>query len=166
MVSSTPAQASRSPTPAASPTPARWRLALLAGLCFGLGYGVVQRLMSLELPRGGQLSEPFRMRQFPGTSLESLRLRQGEDSRPIRGDLGLLEQEEQQRKAEEERREREKVMEAERQRQTLSDTLNRDLELAPAPVPLPAAEPAPMFDDEPLPLREPPAPALPEPFTP
>ncbi|MGB5134576.1 MAG: hypothetical protein WBN89_05310 [Prochlorococcaceae cyanobacterium] len=158
MVSSAPVRSSR------APMPSRWRVALVAGVCFGLGYGVVQRLMQLELPRGGRLSEPFRMRQFQGTSLESLRLKLGEEARSIRGDLSPLEQQEQQRKAEEERAKRDKELEAERQRQDLADTLNRDLEPAPAPLVLPEPAPPPAADTPPP--QELSAPALPEPFTP
>jgi hypothetical protein len=144
--------------------PARWRVALVAGVCFGLGYGVVLRLMQLELPGGGRLSEPFRMRQFPGTSLESLRLKLGEEAPPIRGDLSLLEQQEQQRKAEEERAKRDRELEAERQREGLADTLNRDLEPAPAPPVLPEPAPTPAADTPPPQIL--PAQTLPEPFTP
>ncbi|MCP9928341.1 hypothetical protein KBY90_10680 [Cyanobium sp. CH-040] len=143
--------------------PSPWRLALVAGVCFGLGYGVVQRLMQLELPRGGRLSEPFRMRQFPGTSLDSLRLKLGEEPRPLRGDLGVLEQQEQQRKAEEERARRDREMEAERRRESLADDLDRDLEPAPAPPLLPDPAPPPAADPPPPP--ELPAPP-PGPITP
>lgn len=129
--------------------PQRWRIPLLAGFCFGLGYGVVQRLMQLEIPRGGQLVESFRMKEFPGTTLESLRLKLGEEPRPIRGDLGALEQEEQQRKVETERRQREQELEAERQRSRLEAPLSRELEPAPAPLPLPAPAPPPAADPRP-----------------
>ncbi|WP_254968615.1 hypothetical protein [Cyanobium sp. CH-040] len=157
MASSAPVRS----TPARMPSP--WRLALVAGVCFGLGYGVVQRLMQLELPRGGRLSEPFRMRQFPGTSLDSLRLKLGEEPRPLRGDLGVLEQQEQQRKAEEERARRDREMEAERRRESLADDLDRDLEPAPAPPLLPDPAPPPAADPPPPP--ELPAPP-PGPITP
>ncbi|MEX1316902.1 MAG: hypothetical protein AB1Z22_07200, partial [Synechococcaceae cyanobacterium] len=118
--------------------PQPWKMALVAGFCFGLGYGVVQRLMRLELPRGVQLVASFRMREFPGTTLDSLRLKLGEEPRSIRGDLGALEQEEQQRKAEAERRRLEQELEAERQRERLEAPLSRELEPTPAPLPLPA----------------------------
>jgi hypothetical protein len=125
---------------------------------------VVQRLMLLDLPQGAQLVESFQMREFPGTTLESLRLKLGEEPRPVRGDLGELEKEEQQRKAEIERRQREQELEAERQRQRLEAPLSRELEPAPAPAPLPeppslpAADPLPPLD---LPL--PPGPDGPTP---
>jgi hypothetical protein len=69
-----------------------WRIPpLLAGVCFGLGYGVVQRLMAIEFPQLVELGQPFAMREFPGTSLEDLRLKTGAEVQSIRGDLGVLE---------------------------------------------------------------------------
>jgi hypothetical protein len=74
----------------------RWRLPpLFAGACFGLGYGVVQRLMAVEFPRLVQLGQAFEVREFPGTSLEALRLKRGATVQSIRGDLAVLELEEQ-----------------------------------------------------------------------
>jgi hypothetical protein len=74
----------------------RWRLPpLFAGACFGLGYGVVQRLMAVEFPRLVQLGQAFEVREFPGTSLEALRLKSGAAVQSIRGDLAVLELEEQ-----------------------------------------------------------------------
>lgn len=89
------------PEPASAPdrlSAGRRRLSpLLAGLCFGLGYGVVQRLMAVEFPRLVQLGQPFDVREFPGTSLEALRLKTGAAAQSIRGDLGVLELEEQEK---------------------------------------------------------------------
>lgn len=78
----------------------RWRGPLLAGLCFGLSYSLVQRLLNLELPQLIQLGQPFDVREVPGTSLDSLRLRLGGEAAPIRADLELLELELQQERAE------------------------------------------------------------------
>lgn len=69
----------------------RWQAPLLVGFCFGLGYGVTHRLLALQLPSLVRLGQGFEVRPFPGTSLESLRLRFGTDSQEIRGDLDLLE---------------------------------------------------------------------------
>ncbi len=123
----------------------RWRVPLVAGLCFGLGYGVVQRLMDLELTSWVQLGQPFDVREFPGTTLESLRLKLGAPVQSIRGDLGVLELEEQQRQADLERK-----RQAERQAE---DAADEPLEASEAPL-APAPEPA---------LETPAAPALPEP---
>ncbi|MCX5938848.1 MAG: hypothetical protein NTW02_11795, partial [Cyanobium sp. LacPavin_0920_WC12_MAG_62_9] len=59
----------------------------MAGLCFGLGYGITQRLLSLQLPTFVQLGQGFEIRAFPGTALQSLRLKFGTEAQPIRGDL-------------------------------------------------------------------------------
>lgn len=64
---------------------------MLVGLCLGLGYGVTHRLLALQLPPLVRLGQGFEVRPFPGTSLESLRLRFGAESQEIRGDLDLLE---------------------------------------------------------------------------
>ena len=85
-----------SPPAAKRRTTSGWRLPpLLAGVCFGLGYGVVQRLMAIEFPRLVELGQPFAVREFPGTSLEALRLKTGAQAQAIRGDLDVLELEEQ-----------------------------------------------------------------------
>ena len=65
----------------------RWQGPLAAGLCFGLGYGITQRLLSLQLPTFVQLGQGFELRPFPGTALQSLRLKFGTEAQPIRGDL-------------------------------------------------------------------------------
>lgn len=68
----------------------RWQVPLLVGFCFGLGYGVTQRLLALQLPSLVRLGQGFDVRPFPGTSLESLRLRFGAENQEIRGDADLL----------------------------------------------------------------------------
>lgn len=73
----------------------RWRFPLVAGVCFALGYGVVQRVMDLEFPQLVQLGQSFGVREFSGTGLEALRLRVGAPLQSIRGDLGVLELEQQ-----------------------------------------------------------------------
>lgn len=73
----------------------RWQVPLLVGFCFGLGYGVTQRLLALQLPSLVRLGQGFDVRPFPGTSLESLRLRFGAENQEIRGDADLLQLEQQ-----------------------------------------------------------------------
>lgn len=70
-----------------------WRRPLLVGVCFGLSYGLTQRLLDLRLPGFVQWGQSFDVRQFPGTSLESLRLRLGAEAQDLRGRLDLLEPE-------------------------------------------------------------------------
>lgn len=74
----------------ARPRP-RWQVPLLVGFCFGLGYGITHRLLALQLPALVRLGQGFEVRPFPGTSLESLRLRFGADNQDIRGDLDVME---------------------------------------------------------------------------
>lgn len=86
------APASTPPRPRSRPL---WQVPLLAGFCFGLGYGLTTRLLALQLPSLVRLGQGFEVRPIPGTSLESLRLRFGADSQEIRGDLDLLQLEQQ-----------------------------------------------------------------------
>ena len=75
-----------------------WRRPLLVGVCFGLGYGLTQRLLDLRLPALVLWGQSFDVREFPGTSLESLRLRFGSENQELRGRLDLLELEAEQPK--------------------------------------------------------------------
>ena len=72
-----------------------WRVWWLVGLCFGLGYGVSHRLLNLGGAEGKGASQRFDVQPFPGTGLDSLRQRFGGEARSIRGDLDLIELEEQ-----------------------------------------------------------------------
>lgn len=76
---------------ASSPRPRRaaWVGPLLAGLCFGVAYGVTQRLISLNVGEWIRFGQGFDVQVFPGTSLESLRLRFGDAETELRGDLEL-----------------------------------------------------------------------------
>ena len=74
-----------------SGTQPRWQLPLLVGVCFGLGYGVANRLLALQLPALVRLGQGFEVRPFPGQSLESLRLQFGTEEREVRGNLEPLE---------------------------------------------------------------------------
>lgn len=78
------AQSSIQPRPRRSPP---WLGPLAVGLCFGLGYGITQRLLALRWTQYVQLGQGFELRPFPGTALETLRLRFGASDRPVRADL-------------------------------------------------------------------------------
>ncbi len=81
------------PAGTAAPAPPRrgrfWLGPLLAGLCFGLGYGLTQRLLVLNVPGLVRFGQPFDLQPFPGTGLGSLRLRFGDEAQQIRGSLEL-----------------------------------------------------------------------------
>ena len=90
------AQVSSRPQPRSKPgnkpsNKPRWQLPLLVGVCFGLGYGVANRLLALQLPALVRLGQGFEVRPFPGQSLESLRLQFGTEEREVRGNLEPLE---------------------------------------------------------------------------
>ena len=95
----------RSSNPVTTAPPRRlWRTPLVVGICFGLGYGLTNRLLALQWPGFVQLGQSFDVRPFPGTSLESLRQRFGAEGQAIGADLDLIELEAQNRKAEEQAR--------------------------------------------------------------
>lgn len=158
------AQSSPTAVPARRARPRhRWRGPLLAGFCFGLGYGITQRLLVLQLPGLVQLQQGFDVREFPGTSLESLRLRFGTGQEEIRGDLELLELERQAKQREQERQAAEREQAVERQRDERQAEQERALQSLPEIPPLnPVADPGADAAAEPD-SSAPPAPALPEP---
>jgi hypothetical protein len=68
------------------------------GLCFGLGYGVVHRLLSLPPGQGFSGVQLFGVKPFPGTGLDTLRQRAGSGAeQDIRADLEKIERERKQR---------------------------------------------------------------------
>ena len=76
--------AKAAPAPQRRPRP--WLGPLVVGVCFGLGYGVSQRLFNLQVGELVQFGRNFDVQPFPGSSLESLRLRFGSDSESILAD--------------------------------------------------------------------------------
>jgi hypothetical protein len=132
-------------------------MALVAGVCFGLGYGVVQRLMAVEFPQMVRLDQAFGVREFPGTGLEALRLRLGGAAQSIRGDLGVLELVEQEKTTT-------------TREQESARTSAPPLEPAPPARPLPAEQQRfsdpPAAPADPEPLQEVAPPELPEQSTP
>ena len=77
-----------------------WRLWAIVGLCFGVGYAASLRLLSLAGPEEGGNRQRFDVQPAPGTTLDSLRQRFGGDARQIRGDLDLLELEQEHKQEE------------------------------------------------------------------
>ncbi|MBM5820401.1 MAG: hypothetical protein FJ070_10015 [Cyanobacteria bacterium K_DeepCast_150m_m2_101] len=122
-----------------------WKGPLIAGVCFGLAYGITQRLLSFNVAELIRFGPGFDVQVFPGTSLESLKLRFGDAQGEIRGDLELQELERQQEQEAQQRAEAAKQAEAELQRATQSEPpLEPELPVAPAePAPPPQATPPP-----------------------
>ena len=132
-----------------APQPLPWRTIwlgpLVAGLSFGLAYGITQRLVTLNVGELIRFGPGFDVQVFPGTSLESLKLRFGEQRTQLWADLELQQLERQQQQEAKQRAQQ--AAELERQLQQRAD-------------PEPAAE----LPAEPLPPEAPPdTPALPEP---
>ena len=152
-MASSPTTASSSPTARGLP-PNIWRTPLLVGLCFGLGYGITNRLLDLSWNGLVRLGHNFNVRPLPGTSLESLRQRYGAEGLPIRADLDRGEREAQARKAEQLARQQ-----AELERQRLQQA-----EPAMDPSNEPAAEATPELPSDwhsPTPPSPPPSAAAP-----
>ena len=122
-----------------------WKGPLIAGVCFGLAYGITQRLLSFNVAELIRFGPGFDVQVFPGTSLESLKLRFGDAQGEIRGDLELQELERQQEQEAKQRAEAAKQAEAELQRATQSEPpLEPELPVAPAELaPPPQATPPP-----------------------
>jgi hypothetical protein len=128
-----------------------WKGPLLAGLCFGVAYGITQRLLTFNVGELIQFGSGFDVQVFPGTSLESLKLRFGDAEAEVKGDLELQELERQQQQEEARRAEQ---AEAELQRAQEAEPE------PPLPAELPPAAPAPAAV---APPAEPPAAPAPQP---
>ena len=140
--------------PALQRRPRSWVGPLVVGVCFGLGYGVSQRLFNLQVGELVHFGRNFDVQPFPGTSLESLRLRFGSGSESIGADLESLDQ--QRLQAEDAARAAAEAKEA----AASQDAGLAPLEPAPAPGPDPVPPSAP---DLPATPTAPSAPLLPAP---
>jgi hypothetical protein len=141
-----------------------WKGPLVAGLCFGVAYGITQRLVSFNVAELIRFGPGFDVQVFPGTSLESLKLRFGDAQAEIRGDLELQELERQQQEEAKQRAEEAKKAEERLKNAAQLEPL-QDAEAGPAPEPVaapitapaptPAAVPAPKPQPKPKPLAKP-----------
>jgi hypothetical protein len=132
-----------------------WKGPLVAGLCFGVAYGVTQRLLSFNVSELIRFGPGFDVQVFPGTSLESLRLRFGDADAEIRGDLELQELERQQQQDAKQRAEAAKQAEAVLKRSEAMEPQEEppaepQLPAPSAPAPLPPAVPPPTAPAAPL----------------
>ena len=151
-----------------------WRVWLVVGLCFGLGYGLTQRFTALQRSEGGGTQQRFRAKPAPGTGLDDLRRRAGEDEGDLRPDLDRLardrEEKEKQRKELEERRKELEERDRARREEEEPEDFPAEPEPAEAEPRLREPEPEasvdrPRADSMPLPDRIEPSPArsFPEP---
>ncbi|MFN6354089.1 MAG: hypothetical protein ACK40D_14585 [Cyanobacteriota bacterium] len=154
---------------AAIVSPPRWRRWLLLGLCFGLGYGLTQRLLDVRWGEGSTKAPSFKPKSPPeGTTLEELRRREGSQPKPLAADLEELSRQQQKEKEKEAGAKREEAerqnaaREAEKERlesdrRRLEELSGSEQPTSPElPLPPPAAAPLP--PPEPLPPEEPAAP--------
>lgn len=79
---------------------------------FGLGYGITERLVSLDVGDGRPASQSFGVQAFPGTPLGTLRQRFGAENQQIRGDLDLIELERQRLREQQEIQRRQEGLES------------------------------------------------------
>jgi len=160
-----PAPSSPSPGPRGSRPPRprggwSWQTWLLVGLCFGLGYGLTQRLVRFEAVGDPGGAQRFGVKPPPGTSLDSLRERSGVRERKLPADLDRLEQEGQKLSEQKEIEKREAEL-AEKQRQE-AEQLQREEERARLRALEAGSEPEvapPVEDPQPTPVAPPPAPS-------
>jgi hypothetical protein len=126
-------------------------LPLAAGLCFGVGYALTDRLLSLGKGEAVKLDQSFDVKPFPGTSLESLRLRFGADRKELPGNLELIEQESSKKSeaANPEVSEPRQVQPASEAASERSDSTPepQSVESAGEPAPPPVAPPPPLSPD-------------------
>ncbi|MCP9791692.1 hypothetical protein [Vulcanococcus limneticus] len=144
MVQAAPAGTAAGPAPQSRPR--LWLGPLVAGLSFGLGYGLTQRLVALNVTDLVRFGQNFDVQPFPGTSLDSLRLRFGAEAQQIRGILDLDQLERQQAAP---------AAEPPRESDPLESTApdpSRESDPSPAPA---AVERAPELDQQPLALPTP-----------
>ena len=73
--------------------PRFWVGPLVAGCCFALGYGVTQRVVTLQSNAEEPAPEAFAPAFFPGQSLDGLRARDGGTAADLQVDLIKLEAE-------------------------------------------------------------------------
>lgn len=154
---------------AAIASPPRWRRWLLLGLCFGLGYGLTQRLLDVRWGEGSTKAPSFKPKSPPeGTTLEELRRREGSQPKPLAADLEELSRQQKEEKEKEAGAQREEAerqnaaREAEKERLESDRRRLEEMDSSPEPTPQAVTEPsleAPVLPPpEPLPPEEPAAP--------
>ncbi|MCS5693720.1 hypothetical protein NZK33_17315 [Cyanobium sp. FGCU-6] len=134
-----------------------WPVWLMLGFCFGIGYGLTQRLIELRPGEGLGGRQSFGVKAFPGTGLEGLRRSHRAETRSLRADLDALEQERlkqkesqelERRQAELERRDQEEIERRERENERLR---LEEIQRPPQPAPDPALDAPPPEPLEALP---------------
>ena len=68
-----------------------WVGPLVAGCCFALGYGITERVLTLQTNVQDPAPEVFTPLAFPGDSLQEIRARFGDDDSSLQVDVSALE---------------------------------------------------------------------------
>ena len=68
-----------------------WVGPLVAGCCFGLGYGITERVLTLQTNAEDPVPEAFTPLAFPGDSLQEIRARFSDDDSSLQVDVTALE---------------------------------------------------------------------------
>ncbi len=68
-----------------------WVGSLIAGCCFALGYGITERVLTLQNTVEDAVPEAFTPLAFPGDSLQDIRARFGDYDPPLQMDVTALE---------------------------------------------------------------------------
>ena len=68
-----------------------WVVPLVAGCCFALGYGITERVLTLQTNAEDPVPEAFTPLPFPGDSLQEIRSRFSDDDAELQVDVTALE---------------------------------------------------------------------------
>ena len=68
-----------------------WVGPLVAGCCFALGYGITERVMTLQTHAEDPVPQAFTPLEFPGNSLQEIRARFSDDDAALQVDVTALE---------------------------------------------------------------------------
>ena len=68
-----------------------WVGPLVAGCCFALGYGITERVLTLQTNAEDPVPEAFTPLAFPGDSLQEIRARFSDDDPSLQVDVTALE---------------------------------------------------------------------------
>ena len=68
-----------------------WVMPMVAGCCFALGYGITERVLTLQTNAEDPVPEAFTPLAFPGDSLEEIRTRFSDDDSSLQVDVTALE---------------------------------------------------------------------------
>ena len=68
-----------------------WLGSLVAGCCFALGYGITERVLTLQTNAEDPVPEAFTPLAFPGDSLQEIRARFSDDDSSLQVDVSALE---------------------------------------------------------------------------